>query len=62
MSISSVIQKGREVEGTVPIFMVTYEAREADIQKALKEIDDSPITLDNTVLIRIEEGGGNFGG
>ncbi len=62
ISISSVIQKGREVEGTVPIFMVTYEAREANIQKALKEIDDSPITLDNTVLIRIEEGGGNFGG
>ncbi len=56
ISISSVIQKGREVEGTVPIFMVTYEAREANIQKALKEIDDSPITLDNTVLIRIEEG------
>lgn len=55
ISISSVIQKGREVEGDVPIFMVTHEAKEANVQKALKQIDDLPTTLDDTVLIRIED-------
>lgn len=57
ISISSVIQKGREIEGVVPIFMLTHEAKEANVQKALREIDDLPITFDNTVLIRIEDGG-----
>jgi homoserine dehydrogenase len=55
ISISSVIQKGREIEGAVPIFMLTHEAKEANVQKALKEIDNLPITVDNTVLIRIED-------
>jgi homoserine dehydrogenase len=56
ISISSVIQKGREIEGAVPIFMLTHEAKEANVQKALKKIDNLSITLDNTVLIRIEDG------
>ena len=55
ISISSVIQKGREIEGAVPIFMLTHEAREANVQKALKEIDNLSITLDNTLLVRIED-------
>lgn len=56
ISISSVIQKGREIEGAVPIFMLTHEAKESNVQKALRKIDDLPITLDKTVLIRIEDG------
>ncbi|MFH1625531.1 MAG: homoserine dehydrogenase [Pseudomonadota bacterium] len=57
ISISSVIQKGREIEEAVSIFMLTHEAKEANVQKALKEIDELPITLDHTVLIRIEDAG-----
>jgi len=56
ISILSVIQKGREIGGAVPIFMLTHKAKEANIQKALEEIDNLSITLDNTVLIRIEDG------
>lgn len=57
ISISSVIQKGREIEGAVPIFMLTHEAKEANVREALDEIDTMPITLDKTVLIRIEDEG-----
>ena len=62
ISISSVIQKGREIGGAVPIFMLTHEAKEANVQNALKEIDNLPITLDKTVLIRIEDKYSTFEG
>ena len=39
----------------MPIFLLTHEAREADVRKALKEIDRLPITKDKTMLIRIED-------
>ena len=55
ISIHSVIQKGRRIKGVVPIFLLTHEAREADVRKALKEIDRLPITNDKTMLIRIED-------
>lgn len=56
ISISSMIQKGREIEGAVPIVMMTHEAREKDVTKALDEIDKLPVVHDKTVFIRIEEG------
>ncbi|MDO8444908.1 MAG: homoserine dehydrogenase [Deltaproteobacteria bacterium] len=56
ISISSMIQKGREIEGAVPIVMMTHEARERDVRKALDEIDRLPVVHDKTVFIRIEEG------
>jgi len=55
ISIASVIQKGRRVEKAVPIFMVTHEAREKNLQKALQVIDRLPVIVDKTVLIRIED-------
>jgi len=55
ISIASVIQKGRRAEKAVPIYMVTHEAREKNMQKALQEIDRLPIIVDKTVLIRIED-------
>jgi len=55
ISIASVIQKGRRAEKAVPIYMLTHEAREKNMQKALQEIDRLPITVDKTVLIRIED-------
>ena len=55
ISISAVIQKGREVAGAVPIVMMTHEAREAAVRKALAEIDRLEVVKDETVLIRVEE-------
>ncbi|MBM2839256.1 MAG: homoserine dehydrogenase ThrA [Deltaproteobacteria bacterium] len=56
ISISSMIQKGRQVGGSVPIVMMTHEAKEKDVRKALDEIDSLPVVHDKTVFIRIEEG------
>lgn len=57
ISISSMIQKGRQIEGgAVPIVMMTHEAREKDVRKALEEIDRLPVVQEKTVFIRIEEG------
>ncbi|NOR26299.1 MAG: ACT domain-containing protein, partial [Desulforhopalus sp.] len=53
ISIESVIQKVRKQKGDVPIVMRTYEAGEADVNKALAEIDAMDITIANTVKIRI---------
>lgn len=57
ISISSMIQKGRQIEGgAVPIVMMTHEAKEKDLRKALEEIDKLPVVQEKTVFIRIEEG------
>jgi len=61
ISIASVIQKGRRAEKAVPIYMLTHEAREKNMQRALQEIDRLPSTVDKTVLIRIEDPS-NLGG
>ena len=55
ISISSVIQRGRSGDNAVPIFMLIHKAREEHIDNALKEIDALPVTLDKTMLIRIED-------
>ena len=57
ISIEAVIQKGRNInnEGSVPIVMITHEAKEKNIQKALRNIDELDIIKDKTILIRIEE-------
>lgn len=56
ISIASVIQKGRGVQGSVPIVMLTHEARENAVQKALALMDQLDVLTDKTVLIRVEEG------
>lgn len=55
ISISAVIQKGREVDGAVPIVMLTHEAREADVRKALDKMDSLDVVRDSTVMIRVED-------
>jgi homoserine dehydrogenase len=55
ISIAAVIQKGREVAGTVPIVMITHEAREADARQAMAEIDELPSVSPPTVFYRIED-------
>ncbi|MFZ5572710.1 MAG: homoserine dehydrogenase [Thermodesulfobacteriota bacterium] len=54
ISIQSVHQKGRKFRGAVPIVMLTHQAREADIRKALDRIKALDVIKDEPVLIRIE--------
>ncbi len=56
ISIYSVVQKGRHIHGgTVSIFMLTHEAKESDLQEALKEIDRLSMMKKKTMVIRIED-------
>jgi len=55
ISIGAVIQKGREVKGAVPIVMITHEAQEANVKKALAEIDTLPVVSPPAVVYRIED-------
>jgi homoserine dehydrogenase len=55
ISIKSVHQKGRQLKGLVPIVMLTHHAREADVKKALSEIEHLDVVGDKPVLIRIED-------
>ena len=56
ISIYSVVQKGRRAGGgAVPIFMLTHQAREADLQKALRQMDRLTLLKQQTMVIRIED-------
>ncbi|MBW1981030.1 MAG: homoserine dehydrogenase [Deltaproteobacteria bacterium] len=57
ISIASVIQKGRRAKGSVPLVMMTHEAREKDVRLALAEIDKLKVVTAPTRLIRVENGG-----
>jgi homoserine dehydrogenase len=54
ISIASVIQKGRQVKGSVPVVMMTHEAKERDVRLALAEIDELQVVTSPTKLIRVE--------
>lgn len=54
ISIAAVIQKGRQMEGAVPIVMVTHKALEKNVRLALQEIDRLDVVLAPTQLIRME--------
>ena len=55
ISIYSVIQKGREVNGSVPVVMLTHEARESSVLKALSLMDELEVVTDQTIMIRVED-------
>ncbi|MGC8684418.1 MAG: homoserine dehydrogenase [bacterium] len=55
ISIESVIQKGRSVEKFVPIVIMTHEAVEANLTKALGIIDRLRVVKEKTQFIRIED-------
>ncbi|MBW2176480.1 MAG: homoserine dehydrogenase [Deltaproteobacteria bacterium] len=55
ISLKSVHQKGRKTNGTVPVVMLTHRAREADVKKALLEIESLDVVGEKPVLIRIED-------
>ena len=54
ISIVSVIQKGRRIKGSVPIVMMTHEAKEKNVRQALKEINRLGVILGKTMFIRVE--------
>jgi homoserine dehydrogenase len=55
ISIQSMQQKGRKTDGSVPVVMISHQAKEADVQKAIAEIDNLDVVGEKTVLIRIED-------
>ena len=54
ISIYSVIQKGRKINGTVPIVMLTHEAQENSVLKALSDMAGLDVLTDTTLMIRVE--------
>ncbi len=54
ISIESVIQKGRQKGGSVPVVVTTHRATESRVREALSIIDSSPHVTEKTVVIRIE--------
>jgi len=55
ISIKSAYQKGRKTNGTVPLVMLTHRAKEADVNKALQELDALDVVSGYPVKIRIED-------
>jgi len=55
ISIARVIQKGRDIKGTVPIFLLTHGALEQNLARAVKEMDRLDVVKGKIVFIRIEE-------
>ena len=54
ISIASVTQKERKERNFVPIVMVTHQAKEANIQKAISRIDRFSVIKGPSCVIRIE--------
>jgi homoserine dehydrogenase len=55
VSIKSVIQTAQRQGEAVPVVIVTHEAREMDVRKALEMIEALEITAEKTRLLRIED-------
>jgi len=55
ISIASVIQKGRGAHDSVPLVMLTHEAKERDVRKSLELIDKLDVVTENTVFFRVEK-------
>lgn len=58
ISIYSVIQKGREVDGSVPVVMLTHEAKESSVRNALAQMEQLDVLTEKTVIIRVEGSSG----
>ncbi len=54
ISISSVIQKERHEELSVPVVMMTHQAKEGDMREALQAIDQLEVVTGSTICIRVE--------
>ncbi len=56
ISITSVLQKDRRHEQMVPVVMMTHDARERNVERALKQIDSLSVVRRKSVSIRMERG------
>jgi homoserine dehydrogenase len=56
ISIESMIQKGRKKEKAVSMVLMTHEAREKDMMKALKEIKKLRVVSGKPLYLRVEGG------
>lgn len=54
ISIASVYQPERDVGSKVPIVIMTHEAKEKNVRKAISQIDNLESVLDKTILIRVQ--------
>lgn len=54
ISIYSVIQKGRDVDGSVPVVMLTHEAKESSVRRAMAQMEHLDVLTDKTMAIRVE--------
>jgi len=54
ISLYSVIQKGRDLNGSVPVVMMTHEAKEKDVRKALSMMEELDVLTAKTIMIRVE--------
>ncbi|NQT91478.1 MAG: ACT domain-containing protein [Lentisphaerae bacterium] len=55
ISIASVLQKEESRGEHVPVIVITHEARENDVVRALAEIDTMDVVGDKTIRLRIED-------
>ena len=55
ISIASVIQKGRRIGEAVPLVVLSHEAQEKNVRKAINEIDRLSVVRGKTVFIRVED-------
>jgi homoserine dehydrogenase len=55
ISIASMVQSARSASDIVPIVIMTHEAREADVRRALAEIDAFEVIREKSNFIRIED-------
>ncbi len=55
ISIASMIQKGRQVKGSVSIVITTHEANEDELLNSIKECDGLDVVSAKTVVLRIED-------
>ncbi|MRR34453.1 homoserine dehydrogenase [bacterium] len=55
VSIKSVIQTAQRHGEAVPVVIVTHDAREREVRKALEKIEALDITAERTTLLRIED-------
>ena len=58
ISLKYVHQKGRKTNGSVPVVMLTHLAKEADVRRALTEINALDVVASEPMLIRIEDRNG----
>ncbi|MCH2174158.1 MAG: homoserine dehydrogenase [Lentisphaeria bacterium] len=55
ISLETVLQTASDSTNSVPVIIITHQAKEANIRAALKEIEESPVSDAKPIMIRIED-------